>query len=116
MDTFDISNNPLLCDCDLSWLHSEHSISVEKHSQCSNIEFSDTLQYNTVSCHELPICTKLSKCEKKVNIIYAGITGKVLSEYSRTTSKSEAAQIYTSHLSFVILISLTAINIVLFNF
>lgn len=89
MDTFDISDNPLLCDCKSNWLTQPHTIMIEKQSQCSNLEFTDTSSFSSKGCQPLPPCVDLDKCLPKVNnLMYSSVTDKLMSEYTPTSPAS----------------------------
>lgn len=65
MQMFDISNNALRCDCELSWLQSPHIITTEKQSQCSNIKLTSTVDYDKSECLTLSECVAVSQCQVK---------------------------------------------------
>ena len=85
MQTFDITDNPLKCDCGLSWLKQPHTITTERPSQCANLEFTNTLDFDTNSCPEPPMCATLDQCSSD-NLVYGGVTSILVQEYNTTNS------------------------------
>lgn len=70
MQHFDISNNPMQCNCSLSWLQSPHDISTDRHSECANIEFTTTDTYQTHQCGDPPACLTNNSCDPAMSYKY----------------------------------------------
>lgn len=91
LQMFDISNNPIKCDCLLSWLQEPHVISTERHAECVNEEFVSTSTYDTKGCIQLPQCVKTHPCKGSMvlNPIYGSdVSAIVEQEYKPPVSTS----------------------------
>lgn len=85
MQTFDITDNPIQCDCQSIWLQQPHSITTERQSQCANLEFTNSLDYDISNCATLEACVNLDQCTTN-NLVYRGVTSILVQEYSTTNS------------------------------
>lgn len=108
MDTFDISENPLVCDCELSWLKKPHTIMIEKQSQCSDTEFTDTGSFSSEGCQPLPLCDPLDDCaDKSENLMYIRVTHRPRSDLTPPTSSHPQHPSQQCILTLTLLSSLT---------
>lgn len=93
MDVFDISNNPLVCDCRLSWLKLPHTIATYRHSECVNLEFTDTDSFSLESCSNKLQCLPVEECSTSgYKFAYSGVMDDLASEYQPSTAASATTQ------------------------
>lgn len=102
MQTFDITDNPIKCDCDMSWLQQPHTITTERPSQCANLEFTNTLDFDTSTCEELPECAAVDRCSSD-SLVYGGVTSILVQEYNTTNSASGKTTFNSIQLVLVLL-------------
>ncbi|XP_067946289.1 nyctalopin-like [Watersipora subatra] len=105
---FDISQNPMQCNCQIAWLQDKRrDIHTEKQSQCANLEFLSTDEYEIDDCEALIPCSPTSGCSKYSVGVLENDQQEPYETTEMTSSDASTKTVATYMVTFLVTLCLT---------